>query len=110
MECRRYGSDPLSSAGSRQEDRNGNVPSDGISAIRVKDKGVPLGPGMAVTVEGEELLTLRCSPLLGNQRIPVPMGLGKCFKVYHLTFQYLIRLTEKMLQLLTVFLQYVDES
>ncbi len=80
MECRRYGSDPLSSAGSRQEDRNGNVPSDRISAIRVKDKGVPLGPRMAVTVEGEELLTLRCPPLLGNQRIPIPMGLGGCFR------------------------------
>ena len=75
-----------------------------------KTKAFPLGPGMAVTVEGEELLTLRCSPLLGNQRIPIPMGLGGCFKVYHLTFQYLVRLTEKMLQLLTVFLQYVDES
>jgi len=45
-----------------QGDRNGDVPSNGISAIRVKDKGVPIGPGMAVTAYGEELLTLRCPP------------------------------------------------
>ena len=61
-----YGSDPLFSAGSRQGDKIGDVPSNGISAIRVKDKGVPIGPGMAVTAYGEELLTLRCPPILGK--------------------------------------------
>ena len=110
MEFRMYGSDRLFSAGSRQVDRIADVPSHGISAIQVKDKDVPIAPGMAVTAYGELLLTLRCPLFSGNQRIPVPIGQWSCCKVYHLTLQYLIPLTEKVLQLLTVFLQYVDES
>jgi hypothetical protein len=68
---------------------------------------LPFAPGMAAVAYGEGAVTLRCPPFLGNQRIPMPIVLGSCCKVYHLT---LIRLTEKVLQLLTVFLQYVDES
>ncbi len=105
-----YGSDPLFSAGSRQGGRNGDIPSNGISAIRAKDKDVPIAPGVAAVAYGEGAVTLRCPPFLGNQRIPIPIVLGSCCKVYHLTLRYLIRLTEKVIQFLTVFLQYVDES
>ena len=101
------GSDPLFSAVSSQGDKIGDVPRNGIFILRAKDKGVPIAPGVAAVAYEEGAVTLRCPPFLGNQRIPMPIVLGSCCKVYHLT---LIRLTEKVLQLLTVFLQYVDES
>jgi hypothetical protein len=107
MRFRICGSDPLFSAVSSQGDKNGDVPRNGIFILRAKDKNVPIAPGVAAVAYEEGAVTLRCPPFLGNQRIPMPIVLGSCCKVYHLT---LIRLTEKVLQLLTVFLQYVDKS
>jgi hypothetical protein len=86
-----------------------DVTRNGIFAIRAKDKYVPITPGVAAVAHGEGAVTLRRPGFLRNEGCAVPTGLGSCCKRYPLTLRYLIRLTEKMLQLLTVFLQYVDE-